>query len=76
MPHLPQNAASSQEVRLAGVERGDFTRLGLRLTAEGRAELIGRPQEVFDDFRDRQPPADGEAYSLFVALHRDVTRDT
>ncbi|MFG1707973.1 ArsR/SmtB family transcription factor [Nonomuraea sp. M3C6] len=64
-----------EEVRLVDLEEADFTRLGLRLTAEGRDELRRRLQEVFDDFRDRRPPPDGEAYSLFMALHRDVTRD-
>ncbi|MEV0620665.1 helix-turn-helix domain-containing protein [Nonomuraea sp. NPDC050404] len=64
-----------EEVRLVDIEESSFTRLGLRLTAEGHAELQRRLQEVFDEYRDRQPPPGGEAYSLFVALHRDVTRD-
>jgi DNA-binding CsgD family transcriptional regulator len=63
-----------EEVRLADIDDGDFTRLGLRLTAEGHAELSRRLEEVYEEFRDRQPP-EGEAYSLFVALHRDVARD-
>ncbi|MGN9841811.1 ArsR/SmtB family transcription factor [Nonomuraea sp. H19] len=65
-----------EEVRLVDVEEGEFTRLGLRLTAEGHAELLRRLREVLDDFRMRQPAPDGEAYSLFLSLHRDVTRDT
>jgi hypothetical protein len=65
-----------EELKLVDVEEGHFTRLGLRLTADGLDELLRRLQEVFDDFRDRPPPPDGEAYSLFVALHRDVGRDT
>ncbi|MFC5829012.1 ArsR/SmtB family transcription factor [Nonomuraea insulae] len=64
-----------EEVRLTDVEKGDFVRLGLRLTAEGRDELRRRLQEVFDDFRDRQPAPDGEAYSLFLSVHHDVARD-
>lgn len=64
-----------EEVRLTDVEEGDFVRLGLRLTAEGREELRRRLQEVFDDFRDRRPAPDGEAYSLFLAVHHDVARD-
>ncbi|MFI7698953.1 ArsR/SmtB family transcription factor [Nonomuraea sp. NPDC049480] len=64
-----------EEVRLAGLEQGHFTRLGLRLTADGHAELRRRLQEVLDDFRDRPPPPEGEAYSLFLALHRDAGRD-
>jgi predicted ArsR family transcriptional regulator len=65
-----------EELKLVDVEEGHFTRLGLRLTADGLGELLERLQEVFDDFRDRRPPPDGEAYSLFVALHRDVSRDS
>ncbi|TDD44587.1 ArsR family transcriptional regulator [Nonomuraea terrae] len=64
-----------QEVRLAGLERGEYMRLGLRLTAEGHAELFRRLQELLDDFRYRSQ-GDGEAYSLFVALHHDVTRES
>ncbi|TDE55954.1 ArsR family transcriptional regulator [Nonomuraea mesophila] len=63
-----------EEVRLVDVEEVDLTRLGLRLTAEGHTELRRRLAEVFEDFRGRTPP-DGEAYSLFFALHKDVSRD-
>jgi hypothetical protein len=63
------------EVRLAGVDEGDYTRMGLRLTPEGRAELGRRLQEVFEDFAARGPAPDGEAYSLFLAVHRDTTRE-
>ncbi|PZG05780.1 ArsR/SmtB family transcription factor [Nonomuraea aridisoli] len=62
-----------QEVRLADIERGEYMRLGLRLSAEDHAELLRRLQELLDDFRHKQ--GDGEAFSLFVALHHDVTRD-
>ncbi|MGW0806298.1 ArsR/SmtB family transcription factor [Nonomuraea sp. NPDC002799] len=65
-----------EEIRVLDIEQGSFTRLGLRLTAAGHAELQGRLQEVLDEFRDRQPPVDGEAFSLFIAVHRDVARDT
>ncbi|MGP3956379.1 ArsR/SmtB family transcription factor [Nonomuraea sp. 3N208] len=65
-----------EEIKLVDVEEGNFTRLGLRLDADGLAELQRRLREVFEDFRERQPPRDAEAYSLFVALHRDVGRDT
>ncbi|WP_188187195.1 ArsR/SmtB family transcription factor [Nonomuraea sp. SYSU D8015] len=63
-----------EEIRMTDLEEGNFTRLGLRLTVEGLAELQRRLEEVFDDFRERPAP-DGEAYSLFVALHRDTGRD-
>ncbi|MCK2217550.1 helix-turn-helix domain-containing protein [Actinomadura sp. ATCC 31491] len=64
-----------EEIRLIGPEEADLTRLGLRLDAAGLAELRRRLQEVFDDFAGRRPPPDGEAYSLFLALHRDVARE-
>ncbi|MBF8188385.1 winged helix-turn-helix transcriptional regulator [Nonomuraea sp. K274] len=64
-----------EEVELVDIEECDFTRLGLRLNAEGRAELHRRMAEVLEEFRRMRPPPDGEAYSLFLALHRDVARD-
>lgn len=63
-----------EEVGLSGIEEADLTRLGLRLDAEGRAELGRRLQEVFEDFVGREPAADGEAYSVFLAVHRDAGR--
>ncbi|MFG2077694.1 Helix-turn-helix domain-containing protein [Nonomuraea maritima] len=65
--------AFQQEVRLADLEQSRFVRLGIRLTPETHAELLRRLREVLDDFRSHQD--DGDAYSLFVALHPDVTRD-
>ncbi|TMR99266.1 ArsR/SmtB family transcription factor [Nonomuraea basaltis] len=64
-----------EEIKLIDIEEGNFTRLGLRLTAEGHAELLRRLRKVFEDFRERPPAPDGEAYSLFVSLHRDIARD-
>lgn len=65
--------AFEQEIRLADLEQSRFVRLGVRLTPETHAELLRRLREVLDDFRFHQD--DGDAYSLFVALHPDVTRD-
>ncbi|MCF6475242.1 ArsR family transcriptional regulator [Nonomuraea sp. MG754425] len=65
-----------EEVRLADTEDVSFTRLGLRLTAQEHAELRERLQQVLDEFRERRPAPDGQAYSLFVALHKDTARDT
>ncbi|MGV9374749.1 ArsR/SmtB family transcription factor [Nonomuraea sp. NPDC003707] len=64
-----------QESRLIDIERADLVRLGLRLTPDGHAELRRRLEELFDEFRGRQAPPDGQAYSIFLAMHRDVTRD-
>ncbi|NRQ35071.1 helix-turn-helix domain-containing protein [Nonomuraea sp. NN258] len=64
-----------QEVRLAEAKQTDFTRLGLWLDDAERAELLARLHEVLEDFRTRERSADGEAYSLFLAVHRDISRD-
>ncbi|MEV4355983.1 winged helix-turn-helix domain-containing protein [Nonomuraea sp. NPDC049625] len=64
-----------QESRLIDIERADLVRLGLRLTSDGHAELRRRLEELFDEFRGRPAPPDGQAYSIFLAMHRDVTRD-
>lgn len=64
-----------EEIRLVDLDEVDVTRLGLRLTEEGHAELTRRLQEVFDEFSEREPAPEGQAYSVFLAVHRDVTRD-
>lgn len=50
-------------------------RLGLRLDAEGRAELERRLDALLDEFAQRPGSADAAPLSLFVALHRDPDRD-
>ncbi|GAA3259562.1 ArsR/SmtB family transcription factor [Nonomuraea helvata] len=64
-----------EEVRLVDLEEANLTRLGLRLTEEGHAELRRRLEELFDEFRERQPDPGGQAYSLFLTIHRDISRD-
>lgn len=64
-----------QELRLVDVDTAILTRLGLRLTDEELKELTERMQTLFEEYRNRPPSADGTAYSLFFALHRDVARD-
>lgn len=65
-----------EEVALVDPDSVHMTRLGLRLDAEGHAELTRRLVELADEFAARPTTPGGTAYSLFVALHEDVTRDT
>lgn len=50
-------------------------RLGVRLNSGHRAELLGRLQEVLDDYVRRGPDEDGEATSIMLAHHPDRTAD-
>jgi predicted ArsR family transcriptional regulator len=63
------------EIRLVDVDRAGLTRLGLRLTEAELTELRKRMQHIFDEFASRPPSPDGRPYSLFMALHEDVSRD-
>lgn len=47
------------------------TWLGLKLNDEHRDELERRLHELVQEFKDREPDADGETYSLFTAFHPD-----
>lgn len=53
----------------------DVSRLGLRLGADGRAELGRRLDEVLQDFAARPPDADGRPFSVLLAVHPDPDRD-
>ncbi|WP_306469332.1 winged helix-turn-helix domain-containing protein [Cellulomonas fimi] len=64
-----------EEVALVDPETVNLTRLGLRLDADGYAELTARLGELADEFAARPATPGGTAYSLFVAVHEDVTRD-
>ncbi|HEX5494390.1 MAG TPA: winged helix-turn-helix domain-containing protein [Mycobacteriales bacterium] len=47
------------------------TRLGLRLTADERAELLTRIQVVFDEFARRPPSEHGEPLGVFLMVYPD-----
>ncbi|MDM7831901.1 winged helix-turn-helix domain-containing protein [Cellulomonas edaphi] len=49
-------------------------RLGLRLDAEAHAELERRLSDLLEEYAAREPDPDGEPYSIFLALHEDVSR--
>jgi len=60
--------------QLAGLDPEviDTTWLGLRLDADHLDELRRRLSELAQEFKDRGPDPDGEAYSLVTVLHPDV----
>lgn len=64
-----------EELATADPASVDMGRLGLRLDAAGREELSQRLNEVLEDFRQREPAAGGEPWSVFVAIHHDASRD-
>jgi Helix-turn-helix domain len=63
-----------EEVALVDPDKVLTTRLGLRLDEAGMEELTSRVFTVFQDFASRPPTPGGTPYSLFWALHEDVTR--
>jgi len=63
-----------EEVALVDPDKVLTTRLGLRLDEAGMEELTARVFAVFQDFATRPPTPGGTPYSLFWALHEDVTR--
>ncbi|MDQ0373083.1 winged helix-turn-helix transcriptional regulator [Cellulomonas humilata] len=65
-----------EEVALVDPQDVVTTRLGVRLDAAGLEELATRIGVVLGEFADRPPTADGTPYSVFFALHEDVTRQT
>ena len=52
------------------------SRLGLRLTAEDLDELSSRIDDLMEEFKDRRHGNAGRPYSMFLALHPDVGRDS
>jgi predicted ArsR family transcriptional regulator len=56
-------------------DRTAMARLGLRLTADGMAELEARLQQVLEEFRTRPVDPDAEPYSIFLAIHPDLSRE-
>lgn len=52
-----------------------LARLGLKLNADHRAELLQRLDDLIQEFACMGPDDDGEALSLFVAEHPDPKAD-
>jgi DNA-binding transcriptional ArsR family regulator len=64
-----------EEVALVDPDQVVTTRLGVRLDDAGYAELVEAVQAVFEEYAARTPTPGGRPYSLFFALHEDVTRE-
>jgi len=64
-----------QEVELVDLNESYIARLGLRLTEQERAEVIRRFSDLLDEIASRPASPESRAYSLFVNLYADVTRD-
>jgi DNA-binding MarR family transcriptional regulator len=65
--------AEIEQVEASGAEVG-LSRLGLRLTAPELAEFRRRLQDLLDEYASRGPTPGGRPYSVFVAVHPDVSR--
>jgi DNA-binding transcriptional ArsR family regulator len=63
------------EVRLVDADRAGLTRLGLRLTEAQFDELRTRMGEILEEYAARPPEPGGRAYSVFLAMYEDVSRD-
>jgi predicted ArsR family transcriptional regulator len=63
------------EIRHIDLGSSKMSRLGLRLTEAEAEELSTRLHAILDEYEARPPTPGGTAYSLFVVMHEDVTRD-
>jgi DNA-binding transcriptional ArsR family regulator len=63
-----------QEIEGLPPERLHIVRLGVKLNAESRAELLDRFQQLFEEFKDRPADADGEPLSLLFVEHPEIPR--
>ncbi|PZU44252.1 MAG: ArsR family transcriptional regulator [Microbacterium sp.] len=61
-----------QQVALADPDTVQLGWLGLRLNAEHKAELDRRVHDLFAEYKDRAPDADGAPYSLVIITHPDL----
>ena len=64
-----------EEVALVPIADIDTTRLGLRLSPGDLTEFRDRLRDLLDEFEQRPDDPTAPAWSLFLALHPDVTRD-
>lgn len=76
-PKLPNQSAVLLETmrqQIVGVdpEKVETTWLGLRLNKEHLDELETRLYSLLEEFKERGPDPDGEAYSLVAVIHPDL----
>jgi DNA-binding transcriptional ArsR family regulator len=63
-----------QEIEGLPPERLHIVRLGLKLNAEKRRQLLDRFAELFEELKDLPADADGEPLSLFFVEHPEIPR--
>jgi DNA-binding transcriptional ArsR family regulator len=76
-PKMPNQSAVLLETmrqQMVGVapEQVDTTWLGLRLNEAHLGELKARMEALVEEFKQRGPDDDGEAYSLVTVIHPDL----
>jgi len=73
VPSLSVVMLETMRQQLDGVDPEDIwmTWLGLRLNEEHREELLDRLSEIAEEFKQRGPDPDGQAFSLVNVLHPD-----
>ena len=71
----PMIDAFLQSASVLDDEDLDVARLGLRLDDDGHAELVGRLDDVLQEFAARKPDPGGRPWSVFLAVHPDPDRD-
>jgi DNA-binding transcriptional ArsR family regulator len=64
-----------QEIEGIDLDKTYQVRLGLRLSEEEHATLVERLQGIVEEYVARPLTPEGRAYSLYLNLHPDVTRD-
>jgi predicted ArsR family transcriptional regulator len=62
-----------EEVALVPAETVDSARIGIRLSRERKEELAARLTALLDEYYRRED-ADGEPWSVFLAIHPDPNR--
>jgi predicted ArsR family transcriptional regulator len=63
-----------QEIEGLAPERIHITRLGLKLNAANRREMLDRFAALFEEYKDRPADPDGEPLSLMFAEHPETPR--
>ncbi|HEX4057320.1 MAG TPA: helix-turn-helix domain-containing protein [Galbitalea sp.] len=63
-----------QEIEGLPPDRLHTVRLGLKLNAANRDELLDRFQQLFEEYKDRPADVDGDPISLFFVEHPELSR--
>ena len=68
----PMLAAFLEEVAEVGEQHLQSSRLGLRLSAADRAELVRRLHELLDEYARRPADPEGEKWSVYLGMHPEL----